>query len=163
MDQQEKIRVEAGGRRFDLRPIGVADIAELHRIDMICFPPERAYSEEYFLLLFLYHDAFGWALEDEGNIAAFILCTYTPPEGYVSTIDVHPDYRRLGLASRMLAIAEDAVREMGAARIILQVEVNNEPAKTLYRKLGYRIVRHLPEYYEDGCDGYLMRKEFADA
>ena len=162
MDQQERIRVEAGGRQFDFRSLSVADIAELHRVDMICFPPERAYSESYFLLLFLYHDAFGWALEDDGRIAAFILLTYNAPEGYVSTIDVHPDYRRLGLASRMLAIGEDAVRAMGATRIVLQVEVDNEPAKALYRKLGYRIARHLPEYYEDGCDGYLMRKEFAD-
>jgi ribosomal protein S18 acetylase RimI-like enzyme len=37
--------------------------------------------------------------------------------------------------------------------------VNNEPALRLYRKLGYEVLRTLPEYYSShSLDAYLMGK-----
>ena len=156
----EREEVTIDGDRFFLRAVNIDDIEAMRRLDLLCFPPERAFTEGYFLLLFLYHYAFGWGLEDEqGELAAFILLTIREEEGNVATIDVHPGFRRRGIASRLLRMAEGALAEMGVRKCTLQVETGNESAIALYRKLGYRIVRLLPRYYQGEEDGYLMEKE----
>ena len=155
----ERMEVNVGGTGFVLRTIDVADIDKLHELDRICFPPGRAFTTGYFSLLFLYHRAFGWALEDnKGGIAAFILLTTQRNRGNISTIDVRPGFRRLGLATRLIRLAEETLRQMGLKKCTLQVEADNKAAIRLYTKLGYNITRTLPRYYEGKKDGYLMEK-----
>jgi ribosomal-protein-alanine N-acetyltransferase len=158
-DSEGGIEVNVDGRRFTLRTIDANDIDRLHSLDRLCFKPGRAFTRGYFSLLFLYHNAFGWALEDDkGELAAFILITVQRNRGNVSTIDVHPDFRRLGLGTRLMNLAEANLREMGLKKYTLQVEVDNEAAIKLYQKLGFSISRTLPGYYEDEKDAYLMEK-----
>jgi ribosomal-protein-alanine N-acetyltransferase len=158
-DSESGIEVDVDGRRFTLSTIDANDIDRLHSLDRLCFKPGRAFTRGYFLLLFLYHHAFGWALKDDkGELAAFILLTVQRNRGNVSTIDVHPDFRRLGLGTRLMNLAEANLREMGLKKYTLQVEVDNEAAIKLYQKLGFSISRTLPGYYEDEKDAYLMEK-----
>ena len=51
---------------------------------------------------------------------------------------VIPDCRSIGIGTRLLECAEQAVRERGYARIGLEVSVDNPRAKSLYQRLGYR-------------------------
>jgi ribosomal-protein-alanine N-acetyltransferase len=162
-DSKESIEVNLDGRKLALRALSVSDIERLHRLDLICFTPERAFTQGYFSILFLYNNAFGWALEDErGEMAAFILVTIQRNRGNISTIDVHPDFRRLGLGQRLMSLAEENLRQMGMKKCTLQVAVDNNSAIKLYEKLGYKITRTLPGYYEDKQDAYLMEKSLAD-
>ncbi|HUX06004.1 MAG TPA: N-acetyltransferase [Acidobacteriota bacterium] len=158
-NSMERMKVAVSGESFVLRPIEIGDIDALHALDCICFPPDRAFTPGYFSLLFLYHRAFGWALEDpEAELAAFILLTIQRNRGNISTIDVHPRFRRLGLGTRLIGLAEETLRQMGVRKCALQVEVDNEAAIELYKKLGYSTTRLLPGYYDGKKDGYLMEK-----
>jgi ribosomal protein S18 acetylase RimI-like enzyme len=46
-------------------------------------------------------------------------------------------YRRQGYGSESLRALEKRVRESGVSKIVLHVFGHNEPARALYRKLGY--------------------------
>ncbi len=138
--------------------MGIEDIDRLHELDLLCFPEERAFTTGYFLLLFLYHRAFGWGLEKEGLIEAFVLLTTHRQSGNISTLDVHPRYRRHGIGSRLMMLAEMALKEMGMKKCTLQVAASNTEAIRLYDKLGYKRVRILHRYYAGKEDGYLMEK-----
>jgi ribosomal-protein-alanine N-acetyltransferase len=46
----------------------------------------------------------------------------------------------------------------GDARVNLTVRVSNQDAIRLYLRFGFRRVRRVPGYYEDGEDGWRMRK-----
>lgn len=57
---------------------------------------------------------------------------------WVYDIIVHENFRRQGYATRILALAEDRARELGADKLELHVFAHNHAAKALYEKAGYR-------------------------
>ncbi|MBX5482118.1 MAG: GNAT family N-acetyltransferase [Myxococcaceae bacterium] len=53
-------------------------------------------------------------------------------------VRVHPMLRRQGLALRLMIAAEEAIARRGVGLAELGVEPHNHPARSLYRRLGYR-------------------------
>ncbi|HLX35202.1 MAG TPA: GNAT family N-acetyltransferase [Candidatus Limnocylindrales bacterium] len=61
--------------------------------------------------------------------------------GWTEAISVQPEFRRRGLARALLAASLRAVRDAGASRAGLGVDLENpNHARSLYESLGYRIV-----------------------
>ncbi|WP_242040197.1 GNAT family N-acetyltransferase [Anabaena subtropica] len=58
---------------------------------------------------------------------------------YLSNLAVHPQYRRHGVASKLLISCEQVSREWGFQDLYLHVLENNYQARQLYFKLGYRV------------------------
>jgi len=61
-------------------------------------------------------------------------------EYFVNSIAVLPEFRRQGIATRLVTLAETRARQHGLDRCSLSVEVDNDAACSLYERLGYRIV-----------------------
>lgn len=79
--------------------------------------------------------------------------------GRILTLDIVPEVRRLGLASLLMDECERRLRSFDCKEIYLETAVNNEPALRLYRKLGYEVLRTLPNYYSShSLDAFLMGK-----
>jgi ribosomal protein S18 acetylase RimI-like enzyme len=57
--------------------------------------------------------------------------------GYVSTLMVHPKYRRKGVATQLMKAAIDFIRRKRMKRAVLHVISTNVSAKNLYVKLGF--------------------------
>lgn len=55
----------------------------------------------------------------------------------INALEIDEDYRRQGLATMLIAAAENEACRQGFSMIGLGVEISNEPAKRLYEKLGY--------------------------
>jgi ribosomal-protein-alanine N-acetyltransferase len=80
-------------------------------------------------------------------------------KGHVISVGVLPEARRLGIATRMLLRSMKAMRVYyEAAEVYLEVRVSNAPAISLYQRLGFHVVRRIPQYYSDGEDAYLMAR-----
>lgn len=58
--------------------------------------------------------------------------------GIVENVYVAPSYREHGIGSRLITVAESALRDRGASVIALSVLADNERARSLYRNRGYR-------------------------
>ena len=78
--------------------------------------------------------------------------------GRILTLDIVPAARRLGLGSLLMQECEHRLRSFGCTEIYLETAVDNEPALRLYRKLGYQVLRTLPDYYAASLDAFLMGK-----
>jgi GNAT superfamily N-acetyltransferase len=61
-----------------------------------------------------------------------------PGVGYVSHLYVHPDLWRRGIASRLLELAETAMRATDHARAILWTPTG-APARGFYQRCGWRV------------------------
>ncbi|MGA3055221.1 MAG: N-acetyltransferase [Candidatus Korobacteraceae bacterium] len=92
-------------------------------------------------------------------IAGFIIAhPVRGKAGRILTLDIVPAARRLGLGSLLMQECEHRLRCFGCNEVYLETAVNNEPALQLYRKLGYRVLRTLPDYYAASLDAFLMWK-----
>ena len=77
------------------------------------------------------------------------------------SVAVAPAVRRRGVAAALLESTLRRLRRRGATRLHLVVRVSNQPAHAFYGKYGFRRVRVLGGYYEDGGDGILMSRPVA--
>ena len=88
--------------------------------------------------------------ERKGKRAGFLLLldelpdeVTTLPQGFVAYMAVDPQQRRSGIGSALLAAAEDEARRRGLPYMALMVTEENEAARRLYRRSGYRTERRL--------------------
>ncbi len=73
-----------------------------------------------------------------GRLAGYVILDFDPDgAGKVRVIGVHRDFQRRGLGEAMIRWSIAWFRERGAANVRLNVRVDNPPAFTLYRKLGF--------------------------
>lgn len=84
-------------------------------------------------------DAEGSVLVFQGETpAAMILCAISDGNlGFISDINVHPNFRRHGLARALLTNALGSFHRRGAAGAQLWVTLSN-PARALYESLGFQ-------------------------
>ena len=77
-----------------------------------------------------------WAI---GSLVGLV-AAYFDADGhtaYITTVSVDPQHRKQGLASRLLIQCVAHAQERGYARVLLEVDRENEPAIALYEDLGF--------------------------
>lgn len=95
----------------------------------------------------------GFVWEDGGRVVGNVTLFPAPFPAelgrvfVVANVAVHPEYRRRGLARRLMDASMDAIRQGGGSAAILQVDADNEPARQLYLRLGYRSERVWHTWY----------------
>ena len=80
-------------------------------------------------------------------------------EGDIMTIAVKPEYRRQGIAKELMARLESWAKARGASAMMLEVDVKNQSAISLYLNLGYETLNVRKNYYGYGKDAQIMRRE----
>jgi len=77
-------------------------------------------------------------LEDEGRLVACVVITDDTRKGWINRLAVDPDFRRQGLAARLIAEAEQALREKGIHVFAALVEHENMASLSLFQREGYK-------------------------
>ncbi len=93
--------------------------------------------------------------------AGFILCRQAADEAEVLTLAIAPEYRRQGLAGRLLDVAIAAAVKVGATAVFLEVAANNTPGLGLYAAAGFIQVGRRRRYYSTasgGIDALILRR-----
>lgn len=86
-----------------------------------------------------------------------LLASAVADEGEVLTLAVDPAARRRGLASALLRACQQAWRDHGVVNGWLEVRVDNDAARALYRSQGWVDAGVRPRYYADGADAAVMK------
>ena len=82
-------------------------------------------------------------------------------EADVLTVAVLPEYARQGIATHFMVELEKWSQEKHALAMMLEVGTENTNAIALYEKLGYQTIATRKNYYGQGLDAFVMRKEFS--
>jgi ribosomal-protein-alanine N-acetyltransferase len=77
-------------------------------------------------------------------------------EAHVATIATHPDFRRKGIAKRLLSHALQKLMEQGARSSFLEVRESNLAAQAMYRKFGYEETGRRRRYYKDNDEDAIL-------
>ena len=82
----------------------------------------------------------GFAVGDKGRMIALVNVSKSAPKSkrwVIGNVATHPDYRRKGLARKLVTRAIEHTREQDADICTLEVRSANVPAYELYRSLGF--------------------------
>jgi ribosomal-protein-alanine N-acetyltransferase len=93
---------------------------------------------------------------DLASIIGFAGLWLMVDEAHITTIAMHPDYRRLGLGEFLLVSLIDIAYDIGAKWVTLEVRVSNYTAQNLYRKYGFREAGLRHRYYSDNQEDALI-------
>ena len=119
---------------------------EFYRSDAVWHDVPQEYRERTFEEL-MRSDRYvqAYMLEQDGQTAGYALTakTYSQEAGgiviWIDEIYISPEYRGKGLGKEFFVFAET----LGAARLRLEAEPDNERAIVLYRSLGYKELPYL--------------------
>ena len=93
----------------------------------------------------------------------FLVGRVIDQDAEILNVIIHPDYRRLGKASKLISTFEKEAKDAGSLRCFLEVAESNSSAKKLYSALGYLKVGQRNNYYKfvDGRkdDAVILSKE----
>ncbi len=77
-------------------------------------------------------------------------------EAHITTLAVHPDFRRHYIGERLLVHDINKAEKAGASWMTLEVRLSNEAAKQLYYKYGFKSLGIRRNYYQDNNEDALV-------
>lgn len=90
---------------------------------------------------------FGWVIEVDKKIIAFIIISLKPEECHILNLCVAREYQRHGHGKRLLIFALNHAKEQGVGIAYLEVRRSNTRAIDLYRKNQFHFIGERKEYY----------------
>jgi len=141
-----------------VRPAERADLLDVLRIERASFAdpwPYAAFESSLDEAAFLVAEG-----ETETEVLGYVVASLVPNHGraigHVRDLAVRPESRGAGVGRRLLTTGLDRLRRGGAATVRLEVRESNDPARSLYRDVGFAPARRVPRYYDDGEDALVM-------
>jgi ribosomal-protein-alanine N-acetyltransferase len=146
--------------RLRLRDYVPNDFDSIWKLDQACFTEGIAYSRDEMRMYLALRSSFCILAEADGKLAGFTIVDSRPPRpGYIVTIDVAAEMRRLGVAGSLLTETEKRLTKQGSPGIRLEVAVNNHGAIQFYKRNGFREIGLKSGYYNGRLDALSMKKE----
>jgi ribosomal protein S18 acetylase RimI-like enzyme len=146
-----------------IRQATVDDLLAMQSCNLMCLPEN--YQMKYYFYHILSWPQLLYVAEDYNKkIVGYVLAKMeeesTECHGHITSLAVLRTHRKLGLATKLMNAAQQAMQEVfGAEYVSLHVRKSNRAAFHLYTEtLGYKINDIEAKYYADSEDAYDMRK-----
>lgn len=132
------------------------ETASIRLLDKFCEIENQCFDQEAFTkrqLAYLLSDynTIGLVAKANSDVAGFIISQVEIENdtlyGHIITVNVAPNYRRKGIATKMLRETEQILREKGISECRLEVREDNSAALKLYQNSGYMKIARLEKYY----------------
>jgi ribosomal-protein-alanine N-acetyltransferase len=155
MDEYYKIP----GSRVKIIPAAWRDLRDLQQLEKLCFQLDAWPLLDLIGLLSLPQIIRLKAVADHIMIGFIgVDLRRAQRTAWIATLAVHPEYRRIGIGSKLLEVCEDKVRGT-LPRIRLCVRQSNLAAIELYKKFGYLQVDIWKSYYRGGDNALVFEKK----
>ena len=144
---------------IEILPMNETHVAPIAELEKICFSDPWSESS---IASELSNPLSCWLVAVEGEkVAGYIGSQTVMGETDMMNVAVYPDYRRQGIANRLILTLVDALKERGSHWLMLEVRQSNAPARALYAKLGFAEVGRRKNYYRNPKeDALILRKEW---
>jgi ribosomal protein S18 acetylase RimI-like enzyme len=141
---------------MDIIPASIRDLGALRHLEHVCFERD-AWPIFDLIAVLTFPDIIRLKAIEDGQMIGFVAGDPRRSEGFswIATIGVLPEYRRKGVARKLLRTCE---RQLTTPRVRLSVRTTNNGAITLYEQEGYRTIDIWRHYYDDGEDALVMEK-----
>jgi ribosomal-protein-alanine N-acetyltransferase len=94
---------------------------------------------------------------EDGKVTGYAGMWVVLDEAQLTNVALHPDYRGQGTGKEILAYMIELAKQLGVAKMTLEVRKTNQIAQRIYRNLGFVVTGTRKKYYPDnGEDAILM-------
>ncbi|MGA2768184.1 MAG: ribosomal protein S18-alanine N-acetyltransferase [Candidatus Bathyarchaeia archaeon] len=132
----------------------------LYEIETECFG-EEAFTKKQIAQLLTDYNSISLIARENGEIVGFVVGMIYPDRkainGHILTIDVSRSHRRKGIGKMLLQEMESIFSQKGVQACLLEVREDNVAAISLYRKLEYKEIARLENYYGNTNGIYLKK------
>ena len=139
---------------MDFRRSRPEDARGIEEMETAVFPDPWSYRDVVDLIST--EGAMCFSAVDNGMVVAYVLGRIIPPEGEIYRVAVRPEYRRRGIAYRLLDFAMKTSRGAGLECAFLEVRSQNTAAISLYTAYGFTEVGRRRDYYRDPKDDAIV-------
>ena len=141
-------------------PMNAGHVGQIAELEKLCF--SDPWSERSLVSELTAAYSYWLVAVDGDRVVGYVGSQSSFDEADMMNIAVHPDYRRRGVAEQLVTLLCDGLAAKNVHVLMLEVRASNEPAKTLYGKLGFAQVGRRPNYYRNPKeDALILRKEWA--
>jgi len=136
-----------------IRRLAYSDLPAVISIERRSFP--TPWSLAMFVLELSKPSGICLAATEGDKLRGYLVCSRYDQVWHLMNVAVTPERRRNGVARRLIT----QLIEQGEGRLpfTLEVRVSNQPAITMYERLGFRSAGVRPRYYQDnGEDALIM-------
>lgn len=147
-----------------IRTMTPKDVTSVAAIEAQCF--SQPWSEKSLLDSLAREDTIFLVCEEECNsqIAGYMGMYVSFEEGSITNVAVSPEYRKKGCAKLLVAELKRSAKEVNIENIFLEVRVSNEPAISLYKKMGFEELGVRRKFYEHPTeDAIIMSCRLTDS
>ena len=142
-----------------IRKMESRDVSGIAELEKICFNDpwsENSIASELNNKLSL------WMVAIEGDkVVGYVGSQTVLGETDMMNIATHPDYRNRGIATTLIVELIDALEKRGSHSLMLEVRATNEPAISVYKKMGFVEAGRRKNYYRNPKeDALILRKEW---
>jgi len=145
-----------------IEPATSRTIEEMLKIERACFTAE-AYTREQILRLLENPNAVALSARMDAVIVGFVIGLIegkgTAKIGHIVTIDIAVRYRQRGIGSMLLSEIERSFSRRNVGIAYLEVRADNQAARRLYQKLGYKEAELLADCYSPSVRGLRLVKK----
>lgn len=164
-----------GGGVLEIRHASIKDCAAIAELEKACFPKAEAASEKSFIDRLSHYPNCFWLMVDDGRIVALVngMCTDMPDlsDEMFANAALHkedgawqmlfgvctlPEYRKQGLAGKLLCAAIEDTRNRGKKGLVLTCK---EALLPYYAKFGF-VNEGVSSSVHGGTVWYQMRIKF---
>ena len=149
-------------RPFAVRPVRQRDLARILEIEVASFAAD-AYDRNLFAEYARKCRGLFLVAERGTKVCAYSIAAISPSRlgnrAELVSVAVDPPFLGKGAASALMDSTLRRLRRRGITRLGLMVKVTNQPARAFYEKYGFRKLRRVARYYEDGADGLSLAKD----
>ena len=120
---------------FCIRKMREEDIVEVAKLEKDIFPDpwsERAIRETLGQTQTMLLSAL-----DDGRLIGYLILYYVLEDGEIARIAVDPEWRRKGVASRLLKELALICADNGVNKLLLDVRESNDSARAFYERQGF--------------------------
>lgn len=122
-----------------IRPMTFSDIDSICALwEKINVQPEAVVDDKHnFELMLKMNPTTCFVAEEKDELIGSIFGLFNGRRAWIHHLGIHPDWQKKNLGTTLLQHTEQSLKERGAKRVLLCVDVNNLKVTSFYGKNGY--------------------------
>jgi len=132
------------------------DLSDVLEIEVLAFATPWSRSSFLYELLENERALYLVAKNESNRVLGYVGMWIVFDEGHITNLATHPNFRRLGIANKLMNELVRVSKEMGVHYLTLEVRRTNNSAQDLYQKMGFVHMGVRRKYYLDNNEDALI-------